>query len=163
MVYYRSMGIADDRADKTAQPRRGGRAALNFWVDIATGVVFAAMVGSGLLAKWILPPGSRGGTGLIWLGQGRHFWGDVHFWLGAAMLALVIVHIWLHWGWVTGTWARLVGRLGSPLTWPLLALLAALMALPLLIPRQYSTDHAAEHERQEEQSNEKAAAERSGG
>ena len=133
--------------------RRTGRSALNFWVDIGTGVVFAAMVGSGVMGKWILPPGSRGGAGLIWLGQGRHFWMDIHFWVGLSMLVLVIVHIWLHWSWVTGTWGRLIGRLRSPLTWVLIVLMAALMLLPVLIPRQYSADFEAEHERLEEESN----------
>ena len=130
-----------------------GRGKLNFWVDVVTGIVFAAMVGSGILAKWILPPGSRGGAGYVWLGQGRHFWGDVHFWLGIALLALVILHIWLHWGWVVRTWARLIGRLGSPLTWAMIILLLVLILLPLVVPRQFSESYLEEHEQQEEASN----------
>lgn len=133
--------------------KRSGRSALNFWVDFATGVIFAAMVGSGVMGKWILPPGSRGGAGLIWLGQGRHFWMDIHFWIGISMLVLVIVHIWLHWTWVTGSWERLIGRLRSPLTWVLIAVMLALILLPVLVPRQYSATFEAEHERLEEESN----------
>ncbi|MEK6195073.1 MAG: DUF4405 domain-containing protein, partial [Deltaproteobacteria bacterium] len=58
--------------------RHVSRTAWNFWVDLLTGLAFAAMVGTGILGKWILPPGSRGGVGLVWLGQGKHFWGDIH-------------------------------------------------------------------------------------
>lgn len=130
-----------------------GRAKLNFWVDVVTGIVFAAMVGLGILGKWILPPGSRGGAGFVWLGQGRHFWGDIHFWLGLTLLGLIILHIWLHWGWVVRTWARLIGRLGSPLTWALIILMLALILAPLLIPRTYSQAYREQHDQQEEASN----------
>lgn len=140
------------------ETRRHSRTALNFWVDLLTAIAFAAMVGTGILAKWILPPGSRGGVGLTWLGQGRHFWGDVHFWLAIALLALIIIHVWLHWGWILGIWARLVGRLGSPVTWALILLLAALMFLPLLIPAKYSQAYKEEHDRQEELSEQQAEA-----
>jgi uncharacterized membrane protein len=136
--------------------RRPGRTALNFWVDLLTALAFAAMVGTGILAKWILPPGSRGGVGLTWLGQGRHFWGDVHFWVAVAMLVLVIIHVWLHWSWILSLWGRLVGRLGSPATWLLVLLLAALIFLPLIIPATYSEEYRKEHELQEEHSEQQA-------
>lgn len=125
----------------------------NFWVDIVTGVVFAAIVGTGILEKWVLPPGSRGGSGLVWLGEGRHFWADIHFWLGISMLALVVVHIWLHWSWVLKVWAKLAGRLTSPVTWLLIILMLVLMLLPLVIPNSYSESFKAEHELLEEESN----------
>ena len=124
---------------------------LNFWVDMATALAFALMVGTGILQKWILPPGSRGGAGYVWLGEGRHFWGDIHFWAGIVMLALVIVHIWLHWNWVLSTWRRCVGALRSPVTWVFILVILALMLLPLIIPRHYSESYKLEHELQEQQ------------
>jgi len=129
---------------------RSGKQTLNFWVDVVTAIVFAAMAGSGILQKWILPPGSRGGIGLVWLGQGRHFYGDIHFWSGIAMLVLVILHVYLHWNWVLSTWRRFVGSLRSPLTWALIVIILALIFLPLIIPRQYSEAYRREHEEQEE-------------
>jgi hypothetical protein len=135
---------------ENAAKSKPSRTKLNLWVDIVTGLAFAFMVGSGILAKWILPPGSRGGTGFVWLGQGRHFWSDIHFWVGISMLALVILHIYLHWNWVVGTWGRLVGRLGSPVTLALLVPMIVFMVLPLVIPRQFSEEYLAEHEAQEE-------------
>ena len=136
---------------KTRDRKPVSRASWNFWVDIATAVVFSAMVGTGILAKWILPPGSRGGEGLVWLGEGRHFWGDIHFWLGITMLTLIIVHIWLHWSWVLVTWRRLIGSIRSPVTWVAILVILALLLLPLIVPRQFSQSYLEEHELQEEQ------------
>jgi len=145
--------MANDKAVSTESTKPSSKTRWNFWVDIVTGLVFAAMVGTGILEKWYLPPGSRGGAGLVWFGEGRHFWGDIHFWLGIAMLALVIVHIWLHWNWVLKTWAKLVGRLSSVVTWILILLMLALMILPVIVPVEYSESYLAEHERMEEESN----------
>ena len=66
------------------------------------------------------------------------------------MLALVIVHIWLHWNWVLSSWKRLIGALRSPMTWVYLALFFALIFAPLIIPRQFSEEYMEEHEQQEE-------------
>jgi hypothetical protein len=123
------------------------KARLNFWIDWLTTAVFAAMLGGGILLRWILPPGSRGGAGLSWLGHTRHYYGDIHFWTAIALLALVVVHVWLHWDWVVKTWRRAAGSLRSPLTWVMLLLIAVLIFAPLLIPRQASTggDGGGEH------------------
>ena len=145
------MNIPQDHA--TQSKELPGKARLNFWIDWITAVAFAAMLGGGILLKWILPPGSRGGEGLIWLGQGRHFYGDIHFWAGIGMLTLVIVHVWLHWDWVVKTWRRAAGSLRSPVTWVMLVIFAALIFAPLLIPRVYSEKYKKEHDRLEEQSN----------
>ena len=145
--------MASEHTNAPGDKRPSRRTQWNFWVDIVTGIVFAAMVGTGILEKWVLPPGSRGGAGLVWLGEGRHFYADIHFWLGIAMLALVILHVWLHWDWVLRTWAKLVGRLGSPVTWILIAVMVILIILPLLIPRQYSESYLKEHEKAEQESN----------
>ena len=98
-------------------PRRMSTPRNNFWVDFASAVVLCAMLGTGVLLKWILPPGRSGGRGLVWLGEDRHFWGDVHFWLAVVMLALVVVHLVLHRSWVANCWRRFVGSVRSPATW----------------------------------------------
>jgi len=79
------------------------KARLNFYVDLVTAIVFSAMVGTGISLRWYLPPGSRGGEGLVWFGQGRHFYGDIHFWVAVSMLVLIIIHVWLHWSWPSRT------------------------------------------------------------
>jgi hypothetical protein len=85
------------------------RHVLNFVIDLVTLVVMLGVTATGLLLRWILMPGSRGGRGLEFLGLGRRDWGDVHFWLSIALLVLVLVHVALHWTWVcalVAPWTR---------------------------------------------------------
>ena len=121
---------------KPGSLRRASTPQRNFWVDLATAAVLATMVGTGILLKWVLPPCPRGGRGLTWLGETRHFWGDVHFWVATAMVALVAIHLILHWRWITNCWRSLVGTLRSPATWLVLLLGVGLIALPLLVPAE---------------------------
>ena len=128
--------ITDSRAVK---PRVAGRSrtALNFWTDLATGTAFTVLLGTASLMKWILPPGTCDDAGVkTWLGHSRHWWGDIHFWVAMLMLALIVLHTWLHWSWVIGTWGKLVGSLRSPLTWAALVLMAGFIAVPWLLPAQ---------------------------
>jgi hypothetical protein len=81
------------------------RTTLNFWVDTLALIVLLGMIETGLILKYLLPPGSGGrhggeGTGLTLWGMGRHDWGEVHWWLSVALIVLMIVHVWLHWDWV---------------------------------------------------------------
>lgn len=91
-------------------------------------LVFCAMAGTGLLLAFRLPPGSRGGHGLSAWGMSRHEWGDWHTWLSYAFLALVLVHLALHWRWFWQVASR-------KKTWPLMLgfgagiLLIAILAL----------------------------------
>jgi phosphotransferase system glucose/maltose/N-acetylglucosamine-specific IIC component len=79
------------------------RNTLNFLVDFLTLLAIFAMVATGLVLRFVLPPGSGGRHGegglLLW-GWGRHDWGDVHFWAAVALAALLVVHVALHWSWV---------------------------------------------------------------
>jgi hypothetical protein len=70
------------------------------------------MISTGLILKFILPPGSgrmrgRGFGGgkpaLTWLGQNRHEWGDWHFYISIAFLVLMAIHIILNWNWIRVT------------------------------------------------------------
>jgi hypothetical protein len=114
----------------------------HFWLDLLTAVVFAAMAGTGVLLRWVLPHGSPR-VGLTWLGVGRHVWGDVHFWLGVLILVLLAVHLALHWSWIRACWSRFLGSLRSPLTWVILLALLALVLLPLLVPPLSCTGYYA--------------------
>jgi hypothetical protein len=80
------------------------RNTLNFIIDVGSALVMAAMVASGLIIRFVLPPGS-GSRRQLW-GLGRHDWGDVHFWLAAAAGAVVVLHVALHWQWVCVTTLR---------------------------------------------------------
>ena len=84
---------------------------LNFLIDAVSAGVMLGMIATGLVIRFVLPPGS-GSRRLLW-GLGRHDWGDVHFWLAVAVGVAVVVHIALHWQWVCVTTLRFVpGREG---------------------------------------------------
>jgi hypothetical protein len=72
---------------------------LNLLVDVATALAALGLVFTGLLIYFVMPPGSGHGR-LTLLGADRHVWGDVHFWIAIAVLALVLVHVALHWQWL---------------------------------------------------------------
>lgn len=76
------------------------RSTLNFVIDAVSLLVMLAMISTGLLIRYVLPPGSRGGGGLSLWGWTRHDWGDLHFWLALALGGLLLLHVALHWTWV---------------------------------------------------------------
>jgi len=91
------------------------RSVLNFVLDGVSFLVMLAMIGTGLVMRFVLPPGTGGRgrgeepTKLLW-GLGRHDWGDVHFWLAVVLLVLLAVHVALHWTWICNLVRRLVLR-----------------------------------------------------
>ena len=77
-------------------------------------VMFIALLFTGLVETisgfvlWFIIPGGQGSEGnhaitavarstFIW---SRHTWMDIHDWLAIAIVALVIVHLILHWKWI---------------------------------------------------------------
>jgi len=70
---------------------------VNFVLDAVSLVAMLAIAATGLLMKFVLPPGS--GSLSVW-GLGRHAWGGIHFWLAAALIVLLVLHVALHWAWV---------------------------------------------------------------
>jgi hypothetical protein len=72
------------------------RTTLNLSVDAAAFVVLAS---TGVLVRYVLPPGS-GRRSQVW-GLDRHEWGTIHFWIAAAFLAVLAIHLVLHWRWIT--------------------------------------------------------------
>jgi hypothetical protein len=132
------MDTGTEVLDLKAEPRAVSRTALNFWIDLATAVLFALLLGTSFLMKFVLPPGTCDDAGVkVWLGHSRHWWGDIHFWSAVLLIVLLIVHIWLHWAWVTGTWRRLLGSLKAPASWGVLSAMAALLIVPWAVPAQY--------------------------
>jgi len=85
------------------------RNTLNFLIDAGLMLLMFGMIGTGLVMRFMLPPGTGGRHGeahrTLW-GLGRHDWGDIHFWLAGAVAALLLVHVALHWAWVCGTARR---------------------------------------------------------
>ena len=84
------------------------RNTLNFLIDAVTAAIMLGMIATGLIIRFVLPPGSGSARGLWALN--RHEWGDVHFWLAVAAGVTVLLHLALHWQWVTVMVARLLTR-----------------------------------------------------
>ncbi|MHC4622631.1 MAG: DUF4405 domain-containing protein [Planctomycetota bacterium] len=95
------------------------RTTLNFFVDLISFATLIGMVCTGLIMKYVLPPGTgacgtgfRGGRGQeqvrdLW-SMTRHEWGQVHFDLAVLFTILMVVHIILHWTWIKNYFKRLL-------------------------------------------------------
>lgn len=74
------------------------RSVLNFIIDAVATASMLGMIATGIIVRFALPPGS-GSTKALW-GLTRHQWGEFHFWLALAAVAIVTLHLALHWTWV---------------------------------------------------------------
>ena len=81
---------------------------VNFVVDAVAFAAFVFLTATGLLLRYVLPPGS-GHFGALW-GMDRHRWGQVHFWMAVVLIGVVALHLVLHWRWVV---CMVKGRTGS--------------------------------------------------
>ena len=88
------------------------RVYLNLAVDAAAAVLFLGMLATGFLLRFPLPPGSQK-THILW-GLTRHQWGTVHTWLSFLLVAVLLVHVALHWSWITGIVRHRLGRRPVP-------------------------------------------------
>jgi hypothetical protein len=112
------------------------RNTLNFWIDLISLLAMFALLLTGLLIHYILPPGfggRGGGEGLTLWGLGRHDYGDIHFYLALALLALMLLHVWLHWPWVCATITNLLCRKHETPSRKKPRVIAGFMFLSLLI------------------------------
>ncbi len=76
-------------------------------VDMALAAAFLAMVLTGFILEYPLPPGA-GRHALLW-GLDRHAWGELHFYASLALMALLALHLFLHWRWIEATVRRRFG------------------------------------------------------
>lgn len=90
------------------------RDTLNFLVDLLALLAMIGLLFTGLVDKYLLPPGSRGGHGLELWTLSRHEWGDIHFWFAVSLIVLLILHVMLHWTWVCVIVQRATPGAGSP-------------------------------------------------
>jgi hypothetical protein len=88
---------------------------------------FCAMAGTGLLLAFRLTPCPRGGRGLEALGFVRHQWGDFHTWISYVFIALILIHLAMHWRWL---WQVASGKRRSPL---LIGLTTGLLLFLLIV------------------------------
>lgn len=75
------------------------RTKLNLIIDVVAFAGFVVMTTTGVLMRYILPPGS-GHYSTIW-GLDRHEWGGIHFWISVVFFSVLALHLVLHWRWIT--------------------------------------------------------------
>ena len=92
------------------------KAKLNFAIDALMFLCMAAIAGLGFLMKYVLLPGRESTikyerrVELTLLGLDRHDWGTIHLYLGFLLLALLVLHIVLHWQMIPGLFGRLIAK-----------------------------------------------------
>ncbi|TNF99765.1 MAG: DUF4405 domain-containing protein [Gammaproteobacteria bacterium] len=74
------------------------RTRLNFLIDTIAFIGFAFLTTTGVLMRYILPPGS-GHHSTIW-DLDRHDWGAIHFWIALIFFLILALHLVLHWRWI---------------------------------------------------------------
>ncbi len=82
----------------------------NVLIDAISFLIFSLMIATGLILKFILPPGSgriekllQGGKRaeiVTYFDLTRHEWGEIHFYISLIFLLLLLVHLILHWQWI---------------------------------------------------------------
>lgn len=127
------------------------RAELNLVIDVLLLLCIAAIAGIGLLIKYVLVPGYLRSqiygqnVSLFFWGLDRHQWGTIHFTIGLAFIALLGLHVVLHWPMVVGIYRSLVpNRLAR---WIIAMVLTCLTVLLLAFaafvkPQIFSQGHA---------------------
>ena len=87
---------------------------LNLVIDALMLLCMAAMAGIGLLIKYVLVPGQvrwaiyGRNVELYFRGLDRHQWGTVHLAIGLVLIALLVLHIVLHWGMILAIYGSLI-------------------------------------------------------
>ena len=96
------------------------RSSLNFIVDFASFVSLLGIVFTGIIIKYVLPPGTggcgqelSGGLGRehirdLW-SMTRHEWGNIHYCFALLFIVLMTAHILLHWDWIRNCFKSLFG------------------------------------------------------
>lgn len=83
----------------------------NWWTDavLFSSALIAAL--SGVYFLYFPVGGYQGGRNPYYNVQilfNRHTWDDLHMWAGIAMIAVAVLHIFLHWSWVVNMTKRMV-------------------------------------------------------
>jgi hypothetical protein len=81
------------------------RSKFNFALDAVSLALMASLAITGFTMSLALPAGPRGGSRGLgppdFLGMSRHDLADIHFWIAVAFLSVLVVHLIMHWAWVS--------------------------------------------------------------
>jgi hypothetical protein len=80
----------------------------NLLIDLIAAALMIGMLATGYILRFPLPPGSN--RDLTLWGLTRHQWGDVHFWISLGLMAVILLHLCLHWQWIAISVKRRLSR-----------------------------------------------------
>lgn len=96
------------------------RNTLKFILDVVLFISLTSTAVVGLMLAFIIPGGGNvPHQEKFFLGLHRHTWGDIHLVLALIFLAVLIVHIYLNWGWITATTQKYFGEKWKKFLWAL--------------------------------------------
>lgn len=74
------------------------RTLLNLLIDLTAASLFLAMILTGYILRFPLPPGTNK-TATLW-SLTRHEWGTIHASISLILLSAIFVHVVMHWQWI---------------------------------------------------------------
>lgn len=112
---------------------------INYLIDIIAFAGFVFLTTTGVLLRYLLPPGSGRYSTLMDLD--RHEWGTVHFWISVVFFAVLALHLIVHWRWIASVFSGRASessglRLGLGVVGILT--LVAIGVAPLIVPVETS-------------------------
>ncbi|MBI9039278.1 MAG: DUF4405 domain-containing protein [Bacteroidales bacterium] len=108
---------------------------LNLIIDFLLLILMAAITGIGFIMKFRLISGhekwEKYGVNLdtSLFGLDRHEWGTIHLILGFILIALLVIHIWLHWNMIICIFNKLIKNKGPRIVFTIVLCLLTLFFL----------------------------------
>ena len=94
------------------------RSKTNFYIDLAMFVILGALIGIGILIKYVLIPGQERwllygqNMELTFWGLDRHQWGTIHLILGGMFFILLLLHLVFHWNMIRCLFRKCIPPVG---------------------------------------------------
>ena len=77
------------------------RTSINFLLDALLLTAFAVLVWSGMIVRFVFPPGPDARGWFLW-GLAYDQWQTIQFAMVAVLALGILIHLMLHWSWVCG-------------------------------------------------------------
>ncbi len=129
---------------------------INICIDILMFVVMMPVIGIGFLMKYVLVNGTvrnacyGSDCDLLYWGLDRHQWGSIHLLLSLILVALLVLHLVLHWHMMIALFKNMVkstmGRVATAVILPLTVVFFAIV--PLFLKPQVVEKHREHYHRE---------------
>ncbi len=83
---------------------------INYIIDFLMAISFLVSSITGLIMFFFLPGGNKGGRYQEFLGITKHLYSNIHNWSGIVLIALIIIHVILHWTWIVQMTKRMFSQ-----------------------------------------------------